>query len=153
DGSVKSRNWDFGDGQSGSGEVVTHQYAAIGSYTVTLTVTDNDNATSTSSKSVQVENGKAPIARFTVTPAEGDTPINYTFNGSNSSDPDGTVKSYDWDFGDGKSASGTIVTHKFTDANTFGVTLTVTDNSGLQGSVLKDLKVTQFDEGEAAQEI
>src|SRR6185436_14442760 len=57
-----------------------------------------------------------------------------TFNGSGSSDPDGTITSYAWDFGDGTSGTGSIVTHTYSASGTETVTLTVTDNSGARTS-------------------
>jgi hypothetical protein len=46
DGTIQTYEWDFGDGNIGSGERPTHTYAATGNYTVTLTVTDNDGVSS-----------------------------------------------------------------------------------------------------------
>jgi len=57
-----------------------------------------------------------------------------TFNGGMSSDPDGSIVSFAWDFGDGSSASGTTVTHAYAAAAQYTVLLTVTDNTGLTGS-------------------
>ena len=57
-----------------------------------------------------------------------------TFNGSGSSDPDGTIASYAWTFGDGGSASGMTVSHAYASAGTYTATLTVTDNLGATGS-------------------
>lgn len=54
DGTITSYAWTFGDGQTGSGPVVSHTYAAAGSYTVVLTVTDNQGATDTATASVSV---------------------------------------------------------------------------------------------------
>jgi PKD repeat protein len=56
-----------------------------------------------------------------------------TFNGSGSSDPDGTITGYAWDFGDGTSGSGATASHTYRAAGNFRVTLTVTDNNALQG--------------------
>jgi chitodextrinase len=53
-----------------------------------------------------------------------------TFDGSVSNDPDGTIVSYDWDFGDGNTGTGVSPTHTYAAAGTFDVTLTVTDNDG-----------------------
>jgi chitodextrinase len=57
-----------------------------------------------------------------------------TFNGSGSSDPDGTITSYAWDFGDGASGTGSIVNHAYSASGSKTVTLTVTDNSGARTS-------------------
>jgi chitodextrinase len=59
-----------------------------------------------------------------------------TFNGFGSSDPDGTITSYAWDFGDGTSGTGSIVNHTYSTSGTETVTLTVTDNSGARTSDL-----------------
>jgi len=56
--------------------------------------------------------------------------ISVNFDGSASIDPDGTITMYVWTFGDNSSASGKIVSHKFTEKGTYTVTLTVTDNKG-----------------------
>ncbi|MFH1724487.1 MAG: PKD domain-containing protein [Elusimicrobiota bacterium] len=52
------------------------------------------------------------------------------FDGSGSSDPDGTIVSYDWDFGDSATASGASVNHPYAEAGVYTVTLTVTDDLG-----------------------
>ena len=57
-----------------------------------------------------------------------------SFNGTGSSDPDGTIASYTWDFGDGGTASGAAPTHTYAGAGTFPVSLTVTDNVGATGT-------------------
>ena len=54
DGSIVSRNWNFGDGNSSTATNPTHTYASSGSYNVTLTVTDNDGLTDSTSQSIQV---------------------------------------------------------------------------------------------------
>lgn len=55
------------------------------------------------------------------------------FDGSGSSDPDGSIVSYDWNFGDGGTANGVRVNHRFTKVGTYTVTLTVTDAQGATG--------------------
>src|SRR3989344_6990480 len=54
-----------------------------------------------------------------------------TFDGSGSSDEEGPLTSYFWDFGDGNNAIGAIVTHKYSIAGNFTVTLAITDSGGL----------------------
>lgn len=57
-----------------------------------------------------------------------------TFDGSKSYDPDGTIVSYHWEFGDGSSGEGMTVTHAYSEPGSYTVTLTVTDDGGLTGS-------------------
>jgi PKD repeat protein len=64
------------------------------------------------------------------------------FNGSGSTDPDGSIVTYLWDFGDGTTASTASPTHTFATAGTYTVKLTVTDNTGLTGSAQTTVTVT-----------
>ena len=57
DGMIASRDWEFGDGATASGETPSHSYGAAGDYTVTLTVTDDEGASSTTSQTVSVSDG------------------------------------------------------------------------------------------------
>ncbi len=74
---------------------------------------------------------KIPVASFTHSPTNPYTGTVVTFNASTSSDPDGTIVSYFWDFGDETNSTGEITTHTYVDSGDFNVTLTVTDNIGL----------------------
>lgn len=65
DGSILSRQWNFGDGNTSTTQDPVHTYAAAGTYTVTLTVTDDDGATGTTSQSVTVSSS-APPPGFTL---------------------------------------------------------------------------------------
>jgi PKD repeat protein len=64
-----------------------------------------------------------------------------TFDGSGSTDPDGTVVAWLWNFGDITTGSGAIVTHTYTTLGTFTVTLTVTDNSGKTGTTTSTITI------------
>ncbi|MEO7016865.1 MAG: PKD domain-containing protein, partial [Leifsonia sp.] len=133
DGTVASYAWDFGDGGTATGATASHTYAAGGSYTVRLTVTDNLGATNSTTATVTVTApppNQPPVAAFTSTV----TNLSVAFDASSSSDPDGTVASYAWDFGDGATGTGVKPTHVYATAGTFTVTLTVTDNLGLAGT-------------------
>lgn len=68
----------------------------------------------------------APSAAFTVGPTRLDT----TFDATSSTDPDGRVVAYAWDFGDGQSATGVRATHRYAEPGTYRVRLTVTDDAG-----------------------
>jgi PKD repeat protein len=84
----------------------------------------------------------APIADFTYTPEHPRKGEAITFDGTSSSDPDGTVDKWFWDFGDDTGTStGIMTTHTFTEVRTFNVTLTVADNNDLNSSVSKQVVV------------
>jgi len=146
DGTVVSYAWDFGDGATDTGVTASHTYAAAGTYTVSLTVTDDLGATNTATQSVVVPDlpvNQAPTASFTATPS----PLAVAVNGSASTDPDGTVVSYAWDFGDGATDTGVTASHTYAAAGTYTVSLTVTDDQGgtdtaTQSVIVPDLPVT-----------
>ena len=102
-------------------------------------VTPIDTATNTAGPAIQVGLGpdaiaitpdQPPVARFSETPpAAGQAS---SFDASASTDPDGTIASYHWDFGDGSSqtTASATTTHTYTTPGTYTVTLMVTDNAG-----------------------
>ncbi len=140
DGSVSGYSWDFGDGAKSTSATPTHSFAAAGDYTVTLTVTDDGGATGTVSHAVHVTApvNKAPTAAFT----SSCTALSCSFDGTGSSDPDGSVSGYSWDFGDGAKSTSATPTHSFAAAGDYTVTLTVTDDGGATGTVSHAVHVT-----------
>lgn len=141
DGSIVFYKWDFGDGTTANGKTVTHTYETGGKYTVTLTVIDDDG--SPSSKSMDVVVNSLPVADFNISVEKGHVGEVVTFDASSSSDPDGAVSSYTWNFGDGGSADGVKVSHKYTTLGSFPVTLTVTDNDGASSNITKTFSVVE----------
>ncbi|MBW3582520.1 MAG: S8 family serine peptidase, partial [Euryarchaeota archaeon] len=79
----------------------------------------------------------APIAAFTYTC----TDLACNFDGTGSSDKDGTIASYAWDFGDGSTGSGATVSHSYGAEGTYTVTLTVTDDGGASDTESKAVDV------------
>lgn len=71
---------------------------------------------------------KPPTAHFTESAETVYTGEAIAFNASESDDPDGTIVSYVWDFGDGANATGVVVEHDYDDDGNYTVTLTVTDD-------------------------
>ena len=65
-----------------------------------------------------------PTASFTYSCAD----LACNFDGSSSSDPDGSITNYDWNFGDGATASGATASHTYAADGTYTLTLTVTDD-------------------------
>jgi PKD repeat protein len=77
-----------------------------------------------------------PVARFMISPTNPKVGDAVSFDASSSSDPDGKIVNYAWDFGDGnkQSVTAAVVQHAYTGAGNFTVTLTVTDDANLQNS-------------------
>ena len=144
DGSIVTYAWDFGDGNTGSGPTPSHAYAAGGVFTVTLTVTDSDNLqdTATASASIADASGTQPPVADAGGPYSGMTGMAIQFDGSGSTDPDGTIASYDWDFGDGNGTSGATPVHTYAAAGSYTATLTVTDGTGGSDSASASVQVS-----------
>lgn len=79
-----------------------------------------------------------PVARFSANPLSGPAPLSVSFDASTSSD-DGTIATYDWDFGDGATGAGKTIAHTYNSAGGYSATLTVTDNNGAQNSLSKTI--------------
>jgi PKD repeat protein len=133
DGHIASWSWNFGDGSPVvSTPSPTHVYTAVGSFVATLTVTDNGGASDTTTIVVHTTTNLAPIAIATATPDHGKVPLTVAFNSASSTDPDGTIVSRSWDFGDGSPLDTTTnPTHQYATVGPYTATLTVTDNSGV----------------------
>lgn len=131
-GEVVAYDWDFGDGATATGANPTHAYADEGLYTVALTVTDNDGLTNTATTlaDITVSSNSPPVAD-PGGPYTGGAGVAVTLDGTNSSDTDGTVVLYSWDFGDGDWGVGPTLDHTYASAGLYTVTLTVTDDGGL----------------------
>jgi PKD repeat protein len=140
DGTIVDTSWNWGDGSpASSGTTATHTYASAGSYTITLTVTDDDGATHSTTAPVVVSPNQAPVAAFTVS-QDG---LGIDVDSAGSSDPGGTIVSRSWDWGDGSApGSGTTASHVYPAADTYTVTLTVTDDDGATGQVSQDVTVS-----------
>jgi PKD repeat protein len=86
-----------------------------------------------------------PLARIDATPITGEAPVEVSFDGSGSTDADGAIVSYEWDFGDVITAAGEIVHHTYNAAGDYTATLTVTDETGAT-----DVASVEITVGEAA---
>jgi PKD repeat protein len=141
DGTIVSFDWDFGDGGiPRTGADTSYAYGAAGTYTVTLTVTDDDGDVDTAELDVTV--GDPPNDPPTAVATASCSGATCSFSGAGSSDPDGTIAGYLWDFGDGATATGVTVTRTFTASGTYTVELIVTDDDGDEAVTSVDVTVT-----------
>ena len=142
DGTIASYSWNFGNGSTGYGSSAWQRFMTPGVYTVTLIVTDNDGASDSISQTIQVGSAnQAPSAAFVFSPTNPAVNGWVQFDGSGSVDPDGSIVSYSWDFGDGTSGTGAVAWHRFTAPGTHLVTLTVQDNNGVSDSTSQAIQV------------
>lgn len=88
---------------------------------------------------------QSPVASATANPTTGAAPLAVSLNGSASTDPDGSIVSYAWNFGDTTSGSGVTTSHTYTTAGTYTATLTVTDNGGKTASTSLTITATGTD--------
>ena len=149
DDDIINYNWDFGDGGSISGadKSVEYTYQTPGVFTVSLEVTD-DNINPKSSVTLQevVVTGNAkPTAVFTTRPLNPKPGDEVSFDASASTDIDGSVEHYQFDFGDDGSAGSTIPAsrHTYAAAGSYEVFLTVTDNDGAVDFASGNVLVTE----------
>jgi PKD repeat protein len=141
DGTITNYGWDFGDGQSAGGKKVTHKFNRSGRFNVKLTVSDSDHGQTLASRDVEVKDGKLPVARFAVSPNEGDTQTLFRFDGSQSSDADGRIISWDWFFSDGGRQKGKTAEHRFREIGQHDVRLVVMDDDRLESESQKRVKI------------
>lgn len=138
-GSITSYQWNFGDGHEASGVSPTHSYASSGIYSVSLTVTDNERGTSTAYTTATINT--APIA-FGGGPYSGLSGSAVQLNGAGSIDSDGTIASYQWNFGDGTSGVGQTPIHVYSSIGTYSPQLTVTDDLGATATANTSVVIT-----------
>jgi PKD repeat protein len=101
-------------------------YGSVGEYSIAGTVPASAS--------------QAPVAALSATPTSGPVPLVVNFDASSSIDPDGTIVSYMWNFGDGTTASGATASKTYSTAGTYSASVKVTDNAGL--TTVKSVTIT-----------
>ena len=146
DGTIVNYSWNFGDGSpvvAGASATANHVFAE-GTYTVTLTVTDDDGATDQESAQVVAPGSNdAPVAAFGTRIVGRDV----TFDATGSTDPDGTIVQYQWNFGDGSPVTTTAsptITRTYAATGAFSVTLTVTDDRNATAQRVQSLSTNNL---------
>ena len=123
-----------------------------GDYTHTVT---SQNDTISGSLTVSDVSNTPPTASFTYSPSDPSVGETITFDASGSTDSDGSIQSYSWDFGDGAilgdkaktTASGKTASHSYSSPGNYTVTLTVTDDDGAIDTSTQTVSVGSDDGG------
>ncbi len=131
---IASRVWDFGDGNTTTEANPNHLYARAGAYNVTLTV--RDGADREHRAVAQVTVGPRPQAAFAAI-TDG---LAVSF-ADQSSDSDGDIVSWKWDFGDGATSSFQHPRHVYAASGRYRVTLVAGDDGGSTGQTSIDVEV------------
>ena len=127
-GSIVYWTWDFGDGTTSNEQNPIHQYSSSGNYTVNLTVVNDNSTISYCEKWIMINT--PPVANFSYSPKNPvnvDEIIQFT---DNSTDPDGSIVNWMWNFSDGTTSNEQNPRNRFISAGTYNVNLTVVDNNG-----------------------
>ncbi len=139
DTTLTNWQWDFGDGNGGSGQVVAHSYASPGTYTVTLRTTDilGCQDVDTMINVVRVRN--APQTAFNISDSANCTPL--TAQLTDTSLPgDGNIVDWDWDFGNGDGSLQQNPLYTWSTPGTYTLSLTTTDIHGCSSLASKILE-------------
>lgn len=162
DGDSVRLRFDWGDGSlspwsdfiaSGIFVSASHAWTNVSNYPVRVIAQDTNGSNSSWSEpltvmiSQNVIEGFPPVGSFNL-PEDASVNHSIVFDASESFDPDGTIISYVWDFGDGITGAGAIVVHTYASAGEYTVTLTVTDNAGMNQTFSKMVRI--IDESQAS---
>ncbi|NQU33645.1 MAG: PKD domain-containing protein, partial [Bacteroidetes bacterium] len=118
--------WDFGDGNLGTGQVFIHTYAVPGDYTITLSALNSNSCTEIHSKLVHIKS--IPESNFTISP--NDTSCLGELINLDAIDISGDIVSWDWQLGDGNAATGQNVSHIYSQQGNMNILSIFTNNLG-----------------------
>ncbi len=125
-GTITSRQWDFGDGQTSTQQNPSHTFTSPGSYAVTLNVNGPGGANSKQMPAYITVTPPAPVAGFSASPTLGVAPLNVQFSDASG----GSITGRTWNFGDGATSNAQSPLHSYIAAGVYDVTLTVSGPGG-----------------------
>jgi PKD repeat protein len=157
DGGVRNYRWGYGDGNTDIGAKVTHEYTRPGSHTVELTVTDNNGGVDKKSKTITVKKeNELPQAKITIATDKPKVNQEVKLTGSKSTDPDGSIRSYNWLISGEEIKNGEEVTHKFKTTGDKEIKLSTVDFDGGTDEVTTTIEIyennTNQDQKESVEE-
>lgn len=136
-GTISTYEWDFGDGQTDTGAVITHTYINAGLYTVQLIITDISGCKDTLVK-IQYIRIDGPVAAFSIPNGGSCSNNSFTFIDNSTDDGLHPITTWIWNFGDGTTQSYTAppFTHFYTTSGSYNVTLKTIDAVGCSDSTV-----------------
>jgi PKD repeat protein len=143
-GQVGRYTWTFGDGATETlSPNPTHTFNDPGIYEVLLQAEDDKGGIGIARQIVTVlpTENQPPIARAKASPRLAKSGESVQFDASDSSNSDGPVTNYQWNFGDGQSAEGKTASHAYEQPGRYSATLTVGNKGGKQSKVAVAIKV------------
>ncbi|MGB0931612.1 MAG: PKD domain-containing protein, partial [Chitinophagales bacterium] len=155
---VVSWDWDLGDGNFSSEQNPSHTYSDYGEYYVCLTVTTEDGCSSVLCQAITIWNPANCEAHFWHSALPGDSAvldtvviIDPSFGGLTVTFLDcslGNPDTWTWDFGNGETASGPQQTYTYSEAGTYTVCLTITNEAGCESMTCQDILVEESEWGQ-----
>ncbi|MEO0468146.1 MAG: PKD domain-containing protein, partial [Bacteroidota bacterium] len=119
----QSYNWDFGDGNTGTGFAPSHTYAVADTYTVCLIIDDGQGCMDTSCQTIFVDPSSSSCQASFFTTSNG---LDVVFNNTT---PPTAGSTFMWDFGDGNTSTQMSPTHSYAQSGTYVACLTVGDST------------------------
>ncbi|MEC8997018.1 MAG: PKD domain-containing protein [Candidatus Thermoplasmatota archaeon] len=143
--------WDFGDNQTSSLKSPQHSWGQTGTYNVKLTVEDGNGQEGSATKSIEIKS-LGPTAEFVFKDSGSEVEkvranSNITLDASDSSGPDGEIKEYKWDFGDGieRTTNESSTEYSWSSGGYYNVTLVAVDENDETGTITRILQVVPED--------
>lgn len=143
DGTIVDYKWSFGDGSTSIAPNPLYTYYKAGTYIAMLTVTDKDGLTAREHLTIRVSppEKQSPSAIVSADPTSGIAPLTTRFSGATSFDPDGSIATYAWQFGNGATSSEINPAYTYAVPGLYTASLTVTDSDGLQKTATVNITV------------
>jgi PKD repeat protein len=128
---ISTYAWNFGDGQTGSGQSVTHSFVSGGAFNVTLTVTNDRGIQASTAQIVSVGSSDPFTGDWVISPLNPVINFPVLFNADAVQTSAGhQVTQFNWTFGDGSGGTGFQTQHTYTQPGTYNVILSVLDDLG-----------------------
>jgi PKD repeat protein len=140
--SIIAYQWNFGDGSGAEGRTVNHSYSKPGLYNASLTVVAQNGLRNSVNQTIRIDSAvspQPPVARIAA-PATGQVGQQLFFDGTGSTGS-ARLAGYDWNFGDGATASGAQVQHTYSRPGNYQVSLTVTDENGRSNTAYMAIRI------------